>query len=306
MSIRSLNLDSMFVPTSTTEIEFEMIKFPGGELHIKLNKCIDYNTVEKVVITNRIKDGDDIMKILIAKNALEQYGIKVFDLIIPYIPYARQDRAEIEGESFTLKVFANLINAANFNKVIVFDAHSDVAPALINNCSNVKNHEYVFSCLRNIVYSAYRGGFIAQDKFIKSGEIVLISPDSGANKKINKLQTYIQERVGIESCLLQVVKCDKKRNMSDGTLSGFEVMTENLDGKICVIIDDICSRGGTFMGLTSELKKKNAGDIYLIVSHYENSADEQKLKDAGITKVYKTNSMNDHKSNLIINSILNF
>ncbi|MEL2361112.1 phosphoribosyltransferase family protein, partial [Klebsiella pneumoniae] len=85
-----------------------------------------------------------------------------------------------------------------------------------------------------------------------------------------------------------LIKCDKKRNMGDGQLSGFEVFTDSLENKTCIIVDDICSRGGTFMGIAKALKDKGAKDIYLIVSHWENVADEDALQDMGIVGVYKT------------------
>lgn len=73
--IRSLNLDSMFIPTSFPEIEFKMLKFSGGESHIKLNNLINYDEIEKVVVSSRVKNGDDVMQLLIAVDALKRKGI---------------------------------------------------------------------------------------------------------------------------------------------------------------------------------------------------------------------------------------
>lgn len=150
MTTRSLNLDGMFLPTAFPEIEFKMLKFSGGELHIKLNNGIDYTKIEKVVITNRITNGDDLMSILFAVDALRYKGVKSFDLVIPYIPYARQDRIAVKGESFTLKVFAGIINSVGFDKVYVFDAHSGISTALINNCENISNNQYILMSLKDI------------------------------------------------------------------------------------------------------------------------------------------------------------
>ena len=278
--IRSLNLDSLFVPTSLPEIEYEMLKFNGGELHIKLNTGIDYSNVEKVVITHRVKNGDDLMKILIAKDALSIMGIKHFDLIMPYIPYARQDRKCFDGESFTLKVFTNILNSANFNKIHVLDSHSDVAPALIDNCINHSPVQYIKLVVENIISNI-------------GTKPMLISPDSGANKKINKVFSEINLFDG-------VIKCDKKRDTSNGNLSGFEVLTNtDLTGLPCIIVDDICSRGGTFGGIAKELKRLGATDVYLFVTHYEGVADEDMLKSCGVKKIYKTNSMNDYSSDFV-------
>ena len=119
-----LNLDENFRPIYIPEgnVKFKFIKFSGGELHIKIEENqIDFSIVEHATITSRIKSSDDFMKVLIAKDALERLGIKNFDLIMPYIPYARQDRQCYYGESFTLKVFCNLLNSANFQQVHVLE-----------------------------------------------------------------------------------------------------------------------------------------------------------------------------------------
>lgn len=275
MITRSLNLDRTFIPTSFQEIEFEMIQFSGGEMHIKLNNKIQYSLIDNVIITNRFKNADDIMKVLIAKDALERKGIKNFDLFLPYIPYARQDRQCHEGESFTLKVFANIINLAKFDSIIVFDSHSNVAPALLNNSVNITNDFFVKETYSDII------------KF-DNKDILLVSPDSGANHKSNELFTNLK-------LFKDIVKCDKKRSILDGKLSGFEVFADDLKGNPCLIVDDICDGGGTFLGLAEKLKEKNAGNIYLFVSHgiFSKGFDElQKY----FKKIYTTNSFKDIKN----------
>ena len=263
---RTLNLDGMFVPVPKPEIEYELLKFSGGELHIKLNNNIDYADIEKVIITHRIKNTDDLMSVLIAKNALELKGVKNFDLVMPYIPYARQDRKCFNGESFTLKVFTNILNSAKFDTVHVFDAHSDVAPALIDNCKNHDNRQFVKDVLCDFEEMP-----------------VLISPDAGANKKANKLAIELG---------LDLVKCDKVRDTKTGALSGFEVFTDSLSNRECLIVDDICDGGGTFIGLANELKTKGAAKIHLFVTHgiYSKGYD---VFNGSIDSLYCTNSFND-------------
>jgi ribose-phosphate pyrophosphokinase len=274
--IKSLNIDEKFTPTSYLAIKFTMMQFSGGEMHIKLDTNEDYSGVDKVIITNRFRDGNDLMKVLFAKDALERKGVKRFELVMPYIPYARQDRVCVNGEAFTLKVFTNLINSTKFEKVYVLDAHSDVAPALIDNCANLSIEEYV------------KFAYYSQT----DGEVILISPDSGANKKSTKLfdNTKIFNRV---------VKCDKRRNLGSGELDSFEVFGENLKDRTCMIVDDICDGGRTFIGIAQELKKKEAGDIYLFVTHGIFSYGMDELK-KHFKKIFTTNSFKDVNDDLIM------
>lgn len=266
-----LSLDSQFCEST---IKYEMIKFSGGEWHIKLDNYNKYQLIGKVIIVSRIRNSDDIIKILIAQDALKLVGVKQFDLFIPYCPYARQDRKCFGGESFTLKVFANLINSCNFDEVQILDAHSDVAQALINNCINLNNYNYVGSTILDI-------------KEINSNkDLVLISPDSGANKKTNKLYEIFN------TMLSSLVKCDKRRDVKTGNLSGFEVFSNDLEGKDCLIVDDICDGGGTFIGLAEELKKKNCGKLYLFITHGIFSKGFDGLC-KNFEKIYTTNSFSD-------------
>ena len=168
--------------------------------------------------------------------------VKAIDLFIPYFPAARQDRLMVSGEPLSVKVYSDIINSLQLNKVTVFDPHSEVTPALLNNCEVMSNHLFIKKVLAAI-----------------SSNVKLISPDGGALKKIYKTSAYLG---GVE-----VVECSKSRNVKTGRLSGFKVYHDDLDGSPCLIVDDICDGGATFIGLAEALKKKNAGDLYLAVSH---------------------------------------
>ena len=263
---RTLNLDEMFVPVPFPQIEYELHTFSGGELHIKLNNNIDYKKIKQVIITHRVRSMNDFMAILIAKDALELKGVKRFDLVMPYVPYARQDRKCFDGESFTLKVFTDILNSQKFDSVHVLDAHSDVAPALINNCVNHSNEDYIEAILEDFEEPP-----------------ILISPDAGSNKKANNLA----KKFG-----LYLVKCDKVRDVKTGKLSGFSVFEDNLYKRDCLIVDDICDGGGTFIGLGKEMKKKNAGNISLFVTHGIFSKGLN-IFNKVFEKIYCTNSFKD-------------
>lgn len=261
--MKYLHLDPSFTPY-TISIDFEAFVFNGGEPHIKIK---DQNIGEEVTITHRINSFNDFGLVLVATDALKRMDVKIINLFIPYFPAARQDRVMVSGESLSVKVYADILNTQGYNQVTVFDPHSEVTPAVVNNVKVIQNYNFVKQCLETI-----------------KEEVVLISPDGGALKKIYKVSEYLG---GIE-----VVECSKKRDVKTGALSGFRVYEEDLKGKHCVIVDDICDGGGTFLGLAQALKEKNAGKLSLVVSHGIFSKGLDSLTQLFDT-VFTTNSFRD-------------
>ncbi len=264
-----LNLDKNFSPLGNEkEINFQSFTFSGGEPHIKIQS--DFDTNEIVTITHRLNSFNDLGLLFVTVDALRRMEVKTINLFIPYFPAARQDRVMIPGEPLSVKVYADILNAMLFNKVTVFDAHSEVTPALVNNCEVIPNHKFIYEVLKTI-----------------GNNVKLISPDGGALKKIYKVSEFLG---GIE-----VVECSKSRDVKTGKLSGFKVYNDDLQGMNCLIVDDICDGGGTFIGLAEELKKKNAGKLYLAVSHgiFNKGFDDLKCFDG----IFTTDSFRDFEKN---------
>ncbi|MEM8902017.1 MAG: ribose-phosphate diphosphokinase [Bacteroidota bacterium] len=234
-----INLDPHFAPIDEPDILFDSFTFHGGEPHIRIQA---FDTSKAVKITHRINSFNDLGLLCVAVDALKRMGVKSLNLFIPYFPGARQDRVMVPGESLTVKVIADIINALKLNSVSIYDPHSDVAPAVLDNC-------HVFS----------NRSFIAGVLSLLPKQPLLVSPDAGASKKIFSLASHLK--------LTDVLECGKKRDVSTGALSGFKVPESGLGGKPCLIVDDICDGGGTFIGLGKELKKRNAGKLYLAISH---------------------------------------
>jgi len=259
-----LNLDKKFSPISGNKILYDSFTFSGGEPHIRIE---NFDANKQVTVTHRVKTFSDLGLLSIAIDALRRMYVKDIDLILPYFPGARQDRVMTVGESLTVKVYADIINRYKLNSITIFDPHSDVTPALLDNCKTISNHSFISSVLAQI-----------------SNNVILISPDAGASKKVFKLA----QALGISN----VLECSKKRDIKTGQLSGFEVPTIDLENKTCLIVDDICDGGGTFMGLGAELKKKNAGELFLAVSHGIFSKGFAELNQI-FSKIFTTNSFTD-------------
>lgn len=236
-----LNLDKNFQPFPNKKaIHFEAFTFNGGEPHIRIQS--DLREVEEVLVTQRIRSFNDLGLLLVAIDALRCMDISKISLYLPYFPAARQDRVMQQGEALSVKIYTNILNALHLHRIHIFDPHSDVTPALLDNCRVITNHQFIKQVIAKI-----------------EGMVTLISPDGGALKKVYKLAAALG---GAE-----VVECSKVRDTNTGALSGFQVYADDLEGKTCLIVDDICDGGGTFIGLAKQLKQKNAGTLYLAVSH---------------------------------------
>lgn len=253
----------------------EVIKqfsFGSGENHLQLQAP----PTGHVEIMFRYSGDQSILQLLLLTDALRRQGAKDIDLFIPYFPGARQDRVCNQGEPLSVKVYADLINQQQYSQVCLFDPHSDVVVALLNNALIIKNHQFVKDVLTEI-----------------GSEIVLISPDAGSNKKIFELSNQLGG--------LEVVRADKLRDVRNGAIIGTEVFCDDLRGKTAVIVDDICAGGRTFIELAKKLKEKNCGQLFLVVSHYEGGAQQEKLSASGIDAVYTTNSLRDLTATTFLN-----
>lgn len=258
---------------NTTNEIIELKKFAGGECHLKF--LVPFLESDKVHINIRINSSDDLMNLCLAVDALRNMFVSYIEVFIPYLPYARQDRVMTAGEPLSVKVFASIINSLNLNKVIIFDAHSDVSVALINNCININNYEMVKYFINEFSLPEY----------------TLVSPDLGAYKKIDKLAQQLAYKGTIATGI-------KIRDLETGRIIKSDVITDDLNNRPCIVIDDICDGGRTFIELAVTLKAKNAGPLYFIASHgiFSHNAIER-LKDAGYTRVCCSNSIAEREGN---------
>lgn len=230
------------------KIEFK--KFPGGELHITDTwkqhwEATRYDNEQAIC---RIQNSDDLMKLCLFTDAFKRVFEKLPRLVIPYFPYARQDRVPAEGEALSVKVFANIINSLGYPSVTILDPHSDVCTALIENVEVVPQWNIWGSQL--VKWSAEN----SLDGFD------LIAPDAGALKKIYKLQEF----VGNSRCK-NVRVGTKHRDTQTGKITGTSVDGQPFS-KTGIIVDDICDGGRTFIEL-GKVIRKDYDRLILCVTH---------------------------------------
>jgi ribose-phosphate pyrophosphokinase len=251
---------------------YKHFQFGSGENHLQILTP----SGPQVEIMFRYSGDQSMMQLLLMTDALRRQGANEIDLVIPYFPGARQDRVCNTGEALSAKVYADLINQQHYRQVSVFDPHSDVVVALLNNLRVVKNHQFIQQVVNEI-----------------GSDLNLISPDAGSNKKIFELSSKLGG--------VPVVRADKIRDVRNGAIVGTEVFCEDLTGVTALIVDDICAGGRTFIELAKKLKEKNCKRIVLAVSHFEGTADESRLVESGIDAVYTTNSLHNLTASKFLN-----
>ena len=190
-------------------------------------------------------------------------------LNLPYVPNARMDRIKSINENFSLKVFANFINSLNFDRVYVYNVHSNVSEALINNVVSLN--------------PAMDIAWVIEERFHPD---VIFFPDEGACKRYSDLKV-------IKDYGLPITFGIKKRDWKSGKILGLDVVSDvDLTGKNVLIIDDICSAGGTFKFSAMKLKEMGADLVALYVSHCEdNIQNGELLKTDLISRIYTTDSI---------------
>lgn len=298
MMTYSLNLDSNFKPATLPELSYNKKIFSGGEVHIRILKpeYFNFSQIDKVIITHRLNSSVNVMELLLATDALRQLGIEIIDVIIPYLPYARQDRVCNVGEAFSLKLCTKLLNDQNYNSIITLNVHSNVSTALLNNCTNLNNEQFIYKTLRDYWYlknnkvdsTAEFNQWYCEPK---KDDFYIITPDVGGYHK-----TYDDaKRIKYTAEIIQSIK---HRNMETGNIEFTHIYKDDFEGKDCLIIDDICDGGRTFIEIAKQLKTKNCGKIILLVTHgiFCNGYDElAKYFDV----IYTTNSIKDIDNKLI-------
>jgi ribose-phosphate pyrophosphokinase len=175
------------------------------------------------------------------------------------------DRVKAPTDVFTLKYFCETINDLDFAAVYIEDPHSNVSEALLDRVQVVSPQPHIETVIEKIA----------------DENLVMCYPDEGAMKRYSGMVSKPYS-FGV-----------KRRNWADGKIEGLDLMHPDVvAGKNVLIVDDICSRGGTFFHTAKALKDAGAEKIYLYVTHCEMTIFNGDLLSSGLVeKIYTTNSI---------------
>lgn len=254
--------------------ETKIWKYPGGEVGVRYHHQGRLNKF-------RIQSSDDFMALLMLCDARSETTSRIDSVVIPYLPYARQDRVAVAGDPLATRVVARLLSTMGIKGVTTIDLHSDVTK---------RTFEQEGVALRSVSPIQFIAEYLTKVGLgLDMSRVALVAPDRGA---IVKVEDYCS---GL--WVTHAVMCSKVRDSETGKLTGFKVEeapsmakeTVERDGvRDLVLCDDIFDGGRTFLGLADTLKEYYGNvRLHLWTTHgiYSNGIDSaaQKFETIGST-----------------------
>ncbi len=268
-----------------SQIKYEVINFSDTQKLLKLKTNLYENGEEGVVrIVSRFQWAD--LQVLIQACAIIKDTGNNVVLHLPYMLGARSDRNfDYEHEAHYMgAVIAPAINNLGAVRVFSIDPHSTVVEGCIKGFRPL-------SIIDTLVDKAVKD--IPADR-----HFCIVPPDVGAEKRASEAA----KKVVNDSRFEGIVQCTKHRDIATGNILHTEVLgTPN--GLDCIIVDDLCDGGRTFIEVSKALKAKGAENVYLCVPHglfsygfkplvgsHDADKNGDKPNDSPIKKIYTTNS----------------
>ncbi|MED3662439.1 ribose-phosphate diphosphokinase [Ureibacillus sp. FSL K6-8385] len=216
--------------------------FSDGEIQINIEESIRGCDVFIVQSTSH-PVNEHLMELLIMIDAVKRASARTINVVMPYYGYARQDRKAKAREPITAKLVANLLETAGATRVIVIDLH---APQIQGFFDILIDHLMAVPLLSDYFKS----------KNFSEDEVVIVSPDHGGVTRARKMAERLKAPIAI---------IDKRRPRPNVA----EVMNivGNVEGKICILIDDIIDTAGTITIGASALIENGAKEVYACCTH---------------------------------------
>lgn len=243
----------------------EITTFSDGEIQVKLNESVRGADVF-VIQSTCYPVNDNLMEILIILDALKRASAKSINVVMPYYGYARQDRKARARDPITAKLVANLIETAGANRIIVMDLHATQIQGFFD-----------------IPVDHLLGIPILAKYFIGKNleDVVVVSPDHGGVTRARKLAERLKAPIAI---------IDKRR--PEPNVAQVMNIVGNIEGKTCILVDDIIDTAGTLTLAADALLENGAKSVYAACTHPVLSGPAfERIKNSGIEEVIVTNTI---------------
>ncbi|MEO2076842.1 MAG: ribose-phosphate diphosphokinase [Bacillus sp. (in: firmicutes)] len=215
-------------------------RFSDGEIHINIEESVRGSEVYLVQSTSQ-PGNEYIMELLIMIDALKRASAKAINVVIPYYGYARQDRKARSREPITAKLIANLLERAGATRVLTMDLHAPQIQGFFD-----------------IPVDQLIGVPILAEYFEEKGleDVVVVAPDNGGVTRARKLASRLH---------VPIAFVDKRRPKPN--VAEIMNIVGNIDGKNCILIDDLIDTAGTITLAAQGLMEKGAKAVYACCTH---------------------------------------
>jgi ribose-phosphate pyrophosphokinase len=203
-------------------------------------------------------------------------------VVIPYMAYARQDKAFLKGEVISISILAEIMENFGVSRVITVDIHSE------------SSLSYFGNIIKNISAIPILAEYALHNIFLNN--VIIISPDFGGLKRAQKFGEIIQR---------EVTFLKKTRDRLTGMVSIEDVLDFKVKDKDVILVDDMISTGNSVIKACKVLRKNGAQRIFVICCHallLDNALD--KIIRAGATEIISTNSIPNSCSKVDLSKII--
>lgn len=245
--IKSANSFSENVSDDTKNGNLRIQKFSDGEL------CVDFiDSVRnrRVYLLSSPNTSDELMKLNLAIDAAKRGSAKEIVVIIPYFPYARQDKKDQSRGPIGAKIIAEMIEQRGATSVITYDLHADQIQGFFNIPLTHIEGKNVFD---DYIYALHYSGM---------NNIILCGPDAGSGKRVKRMKDQLSDKYGINVNYVMLDKTRKEANVIEDM-----VIIGDVKGKDVIILDDMVDTAGTLCKAAEVLIENGAKSVRAIISH---------------------------------------
>jgi ribose-phosphate pyrophosphokinase len=226
------------VPLASTNIE----RFADGEIFVRIDENVRGQDVY-VIQSTSCPANDHLMELLITMDALSRASVKSITAVIPYFGYSRQDRKTDGRTPISAKLVANIIAKAGAHRVLTIDLHAGQIQGF-------------FDIPTDNLFATHVIKSDILEKYETVKDLVVVSPDVGGVVRARALAKMLNAEIAI---------VDKRRPKAGVS----EVMNiiGDVDGRSCIIFDDMCDSGGTLCNAAAALLEQGATQVSAYVTH---------------------------------------
>jgi ribose-phosphate pyrophosphokinase len=242
-------------------------RFSDGEVTVEINTNVRARDVF-VVQSTCAPTNENLMELLIMVDALKRASAERISAVIPYFGYARQDRRPRSSRvPISAKVVANLLQTVGVSRVLTMDLHADQIQGFFDiPVDNIYASPVLLSDVRSKKYE----------------DLIVVSPDVGGVVRARALA----KQLGTDLAII-----DKRRPRAN--VSEVMHVIGEIDGRNCVIMDDMIDTAGTLVKAAEVLKERGAKKVYAYCTHaiFSGPAIERITKGSALDEVVVTNTI---------------